>query len=75
MANRSSQVATDVCEAERFAPQATRADFAQRAKLGFRPCCPMGTHVAPPPTYALGEPNPPKERGLAMWETDGPWVH
>ena len=50
---------------------APRKDIAQRAKAGCCPCCALATHVASPPTFALGDFNWLKSRRLALWETHG----
>ena len=83
MAYLSAHVAMSLRKAEKFASvrlagttsrahSALRADLARRAKVGNCKCCTTATHVAPPPTYALGEFCPPEERGLALRKMDGP---
>ena len=73
----------DLCGAERFAlvrfagatsraHSGPRAELAQEANAGYRPLCTLTVRVALPPTYALGELNPSRARGLALSEVDGP---
>ena len=62
MAFHGAHVAMNHCEAEKFAlarlmgtasraHSAPRADLAQRAKVGYTPCCTPSTLVALPPTF------------------------
>ena len=46
--------------------------MAQRAKLGYRPCCARPTHAAGPNRYAAGEFSKEKVRGLSQWTGHGP---
>ena len=84
-AYRSAAAAMNLREAEKFALihsvgptsraySAPRTDLARRAKVGYYPRCALSTHAAHPPTYALGDSNPLKARGLPLWKTDGPWA-
>ena len=77
MAYLSSQVALNVCEAEKFAlaclagtayraHSAACADLAQRAKVSHCPCCTLATHVALPPKSAPGDSNSLRARGSAL---------
>ena len=56
------------------AHSAQRADLARRAKVGYCLCCTVATHVALPPTHALGKFNLLEARGSASRTTDGPWA-
>ena len=85
LAYRSAAAAVNAREAEKFAfihsagpasraHSAPRTDIARRAKVGCCPRCALSAHPAHPPTHALGEFNPLKAHGSALWETDGPWA-
>ena len=74
----------NICEAGKLAPicfvrtairahTASRQDIAQRAKVGYCPCCAQATHVSAPPSRALGEFIWLKSRGLASGKAHGPW--
>ena len=73
MAYHSAHVAMNHCGAEKFALAPTRADIGKQATVGYRPCCDAAADVALPPTYALGEFQHLKARGLALWEMY--WPH
>ena len=77
MAHRSAAAAINGCVAEKFAlirfvgtasraQSAPRTATAQRAEVGCRACCALGTHVANPPIHGSGELNPSGARGLAV---------
>ena len=80
---QGAEVALNPCEAGKFAlsrllgtsscaHSENKTDITQRAEVGCWPCCARATHVATPPTYALGEYPPLKARVLALWGNSGP---
>ena len=48
------------------------AETAQRAKVGYCPCCTRPTHIAAPSRYVVGEFAPSNHRGNSLWMEHGP---
>ena len=56
------------------AHQGPRSEPAQRAKVGYRPCCARATHIAIPPRYTVGEFSKQKANGLQLLREHSPWA-
>ena len=81
---RNWEVGSGICEARRFilirlagpvakGPGAENAS-AQKAKVGFRPCCEKVTRVAAPAAFGLGECSRLKGMGMDLSALRGPWA-
>ena len=75
----------DKCEARNFilahlegaitkGHDATKEDLTQRAKVGYCPRHTQITHVAAPLRYIPSEYSGMRDRGLALWMSEGPWA-
>ena len=50
-----------------------KGDVAQRAEVGYRPCCARPTHIAVPSRYVGGEFSPQKAREISLRTERGTW--
>ena len=83
--HQNSDVARDPCDAFRrilirpVGPVAVGHDAstktaAQKAEVGYCPCCTQATHIAATPTFTLGDYSSIKELGMSLWAADGLWA-
>ena len=52
----------------------SKQNWAQRAKVGYCPCCAKATQIALPPTYLPGENSSVEEPEMSLLAEDGPWA-
>ena len=51
-----------------------KGDMTQRAKVGYRPCCPRPNRVAVPPRYVAGKYSGHEAHGIRLRKEHGPWA-